>query len=128
MDALVERIRSSIVNGRLPCPNAFRIAAEFGITPLEVGEKATQLGIKISRCQLGLFGYDDLGSKSVVTPMKDVPERLKAEITAHLVDGRLPCEAAWEIAKKLKLGKVQVSGAAEALGIKISSCQLGCFS
>ena len=128
MDALVERIRSSTVNGRLPCPNAFRIAAELGITPLEVGEKATQLGIKISRCQLGLFGYDDLGSKSVVTPMKDVPERLKAEITAHLVDGRLPCEAAWEIAKKLKIGKVQVSGAAEALGIKISSCQLGCFS
>ena len=128
MDALVERIRSSAVNGRLPCPNAFRIAAELGITPLEVGEKATQLGIKISRCQLGLFGYDDLGSKSVVTPMKDVPERLKAEITAHLVDGRLPCEAAWEIAKKLQIGKVQVSGAAEALGIKISSCQLGCFS
>ena len=128
MDALVERIRSSAVNGRLPCPNTFRIAAELGITPLEVGEKATQLGIKISRCQLGLFGYDDLGSKSVVTPMKDVPERLKAEITAHLVDGRLPCEAAWEIAKKLKIGKVQVSGAAEALGIKISSCQLGCFS
>ena len=128
MDALVERIRSSIVNGRLPCPAAFRIAAELGITPLEVGEKATQLGIKISRCQLGLFGYDDLGSKSVVKPMKEVPERLKAEITAHLVDGRLPCEAAWEIAKKLKLGKVQVSGAAEALGIKISSCQLGCFS
>ena len=128
MDALVERIRSSAVNGRLPCPNAFRIAAELGITPLEVGEKATQLGIKISRCQLGLFGYDDLGSKGVVTPMKDVPERLKAEITAHLVDGKLPCEAAWEIAKKLQIGKVQVSGAAEALGIKISSCQLGCFS
>jgi hypothetical protein len=128
MDAVVERIRSSAVNGRLPCPAAFRIAAELGITPLEVGEKATQLGIKISRCQLGLFGYDDLGSKSVVTPMKNVPERLKAEITAHLVDGRLPCEAAWEIAKKLQIGKVRVSGAAEALGIKISSCQLGCFS
>ncbi|RLE37668.1 hypothetical protein DRJ12_02530, partial [Candidatus Acetothermia bacterium] len=100
----------------------------LGITPLEVGRKATQLGIKISRCQLGLFGYDDLGSKSVVKPMKDVQERLRSEITAHLVDGRLPCEAAWEIAKKLQIGKVQVSGAAEALGIKISSCQLGCFS
>ena len=127
MDALAEKIRSSTVNGRLPCPIAFRIAAELGITPLEVGRKAKQMEIKISRCQLGLFGYDDLGKRSVVVPMKDVPEKLKAEIKAHLVDGRLPCKAAWEIAKELKTGKVQVAGAAEALGIKISSCQLGCF-
>jgi len=127
MDALGEKIRSTTINGRLPCPHAFRIAAELGIPPLAVGRKATKLGIKISRCQLGLFGYDDLGSKSIVKPIPDVPPALKQAIEAHLVDGRLPCQAAWEIAKALKTGKIQVSGAAEALGIRISSCQLGCF-
>ncbi len=127
MDAIEQKIREHLVNGRLPCPHAFRVANELGITPPEVNQRATQLGIKISRCQLGLFGYDDLGKRSVVVPMPDVPEKLKAEIEAHLVDGKLPCQHAWEIAAKLKIGKVQVAGAAEALGIKISACQLGCF-
>ncbi len=128
MDTIEQQIRDHLVNGRLPCPHAFRIATELGITPSEVNQKATQLGIKISRCQLGLFGYDDLGKRSIVVPMQDVPEKLKAEIAAHLVDGKLPCAAAWEIAAQLRIGKVQVASAAEVLGIKISACQLGCFT
>jgi hypothetical protein len=127
MDDLEGKIRTSTLNGHLPCPAAFRIADELGRTPLKIGQEATRLGIKISRCQLGLFGYDDLGSRSIVKPLKGVPSVLKGAIEAHLVKGKLPCRAAWEIAAQLKIGKVQVAGAVEALGIKISSCQLGCF-
>ncbi len=128
MDAVEQRIRERLVNGRLPCPHAFQIADDLGISPGEVGREATRIGIKISRCQLGLFGYEDLGSKSIVKPMDAVPPQLGQAIESGRVDGKLPCRRAWEIAAKLGIGKVQVSGAAEALGIKISSCQLDCFS
>lgn len=128
MEELRNKIRGSTVAGRLPCPSAFRIAEELGITPLEVGREATRMEIKISRCQLGLFGYEDLGSRSIVKPMDNVPPDLKQAMESRLISGKLPCKAAWEIAALLKVGKVQVSGAAEALGIKISACQLGCFS
>jgi hypothetical protein len=44
-----------------------------------------------------------------------------------LDNDRLTCARAWEIAKKLGIGKMEVSSACEALEIKISSCQLGAF-
>ncbi len=128
MENLQNKIKDAATGGRLSCPNAFRIAAELGLSPLEVGKEATRIGIKISRCQLGLFGYEDLGSKSIVKPMDNVLPVLKQAIESRLVSGKLPCRAAWEIAANLKIGKVQVAAAADALGIKITACQLGCFS
>jgi len=52
---LEEEMRASLVNGRLPCAQAFRIAKEFKVAPKVVGDKANQLNIKISGCQLGCF-------------------------------------------------------------------------
>ncbi len=127
MENLQNKLKDAAMGGRLSCPNAFRIAEEFGLSPLEVGREATRMGIKIFRCQLGLFGYEDLGSKSIVKPMDNVSPVLKQAIESRLVSGKLPCSAAWEIAAQLKIGKIQVAGAADALGVKITACQLGCF-
>ena len=56
MDAeLEERIKSSLVDGRLPCAVAFKIARELKISPREVGEAANKLSVKICHCQLGCF-------------------------------------------------------------------------
>lgn len=52
---LETKIRSSLVNGRLPCEMAFAIARELRVTPKEIGETAEALNIKISDCQLGVF-------------------------------------------------------------------------
>ena len=52
---LEEKIKSSLVNGKLPCAVAFKIAKELKVSPREVGETADKLGIKISSCQLGCF-------------------------------------------------------------------------
>jgi hypothetical protein len=52
---------------------------------------------------------------------------LKENILAALKNNRLPCSAAWLIAKKLKLPRMKVSAACEALLIKIKPCQLGAF-
>lgn len=52
---LQEKIRQSLVNGKLPCEVAFKIAAEFKIEPNKVRETADELKIKISSCRLGCF-------------------------------------------------------------------------
>ncbi len=52
---LEEKIKSSLVKGKLPCAVAFKIAKELKVSPREVGEAANKLAIKISSCQLGCF-------------------------------------------------------------------------
>ena len=52
---LEEEIRASLVDGRLPCAQAFRIAKKFKVAPRDVGDAANRLKIKIANCQLGCF-------------------------------------------------------------------------
>ena len=52
---LEKKITSSLVNDRLPCPIAFKIAKELKVSLQEVGEVTDKLGIKLSNCQLGCF-------------------------------------------------------------------------
>jgi hypothetical protein len=44
-----------------------------------------------------------------------------------MTDNRLPCLAAWEIAEKLGIKRLDVCAACEHLRIKIKPCQLGAF-
>lgn len=52
---LEKKIKLSLVDGRLPCAVAFRIARELKVSPRDVGDAANRLSVKISRCQLGCF-------------------------------------------------------------------------
>jgi hypothetical protein len=54
-DKLEEKIRSSLVDGKLPCAVAFKIAKELKVSPRNVGDAANRLSVKISSCQLGCF-------------------------------------------------------------------------
>jgi len=54
-DELEEKIKSSLVDGKLPCPVAFKIAKELKVSPQEVGKIADNLSVKICGCQLGCF-------------------------------------------------------------------------
>ncbi len=53
---LEARIKASLINGRLPCPAAFTIAKDLNLELKEVGKAVDKLGIRVSDCQLGLFG------------------------------------------------------------------------
>ena len=127
MEELEGAIRAALIEDKLPCARAFAVSEEHGVSPRLVGREATRLGIRISRCQLGLFGYDDLGNKRIVKPAQEVSAELKAAIVSRLVAGKLSCTAAWEIAAEFKLSRLEVSSAVEALKIRFSDCQLGCF-
>ncbi len=52
---LIERVNSSLVQGRLPCAVAFRIAEEMGVHVSLVGRAADLARAKIALCQLGCF-------------------------------------------------------------------------
>ena len=127
MEKLAEAIRGGLIDGRLPCSRAFAIAEEHGLSPRAVGDEATRQSIKISRCQLGLFGYEDLGERRIVKPVAEVSGALKEAISSRLVEGKIPCRVIWEIASERKLTKIEVAGAIETLELRISDCQLGCF-
>ncbi len=52
---LEEELQASLVNGRLPCAVAFKVARKLKVSPRQVGETANKLDIKIVSCQLGCF-------------------------------------------------------------------------
>ena len=53
--ALSDAIRDGLVDDRLPCKTAWRIAAQFGVPKMTVSSACEALGIKIKPCQLGAF-------------------------------------------------------------------------
>jgi hypothetical protein len=55
IDKLDQKIQESVVDGKLPCPSAFKIAKELKVSPKEVGDACNRLKIKIRSCQLGCF-------------------------------------------------------------------------
>jgi hypothetical protein len=123
--AVAEAVKARTADGKIPCAVAFDIAKEAEVSPGAVGLTIDKLETKLTKCQLGLFGYGR--QKRVVTPADQVSPELEDAIRQSLVQGKLPCKAAWEIAEAFGLGKMEVSAACEALKIKISSCQLGTF-
>ncbi len=48
-------VLAALTEGRLPCVVAHGLARRLNVTPKEVGDTATLLSIRISRCQLGCF-------------------------------------------------------------------------
>ncbi|MBM4431192.1 MAG: hypothetical protein FJ026_12720 [Chloroflexi bacterium] len=123
---IAAQIKASLAEDRLPCPSAFKIARRLEVSPQEVGQAANELGVKISRCQLGLFGHGSDKGKSL-EPAQEVGEELQARIRDRAVEGGLPCATAWDIASELTMKRIYVARAAESLGIRITQCQLGCF-
>ncbi|MDM8526290.1 hypothetical protein QUF80_23170 [Desulfococcaceae bacterium HSG8] len=111
-------------NNELPCALAFQIAEDLEISASLVGKNIDLLNFKLIKCQLGLFGYP---KKKIVKARPDADEELKAAIRDALSDNRLPCKKAWEFASRFKIPRTAVSGACEAMNIKIKPCQLGAF-
>ena len=50
-----EEMEASLLDGRLPCAEAFKIARRLKVAPKEVGHAANKLKVNIAPCQLGCF-------------------------------------------------------------------------
>lgn len=127
---LTERVREAAKDGQLPCARACKLAGEWDVTLEEMGAAANEADVRITRCQMGFFGYapkKGMPGYALVKPAEHVPDDLAAEARAGLVNGRLPCRTAWDLAERHGLNYRQIGDAVEALGIRVKPCQLGCF-
>jgi hypothetical protein len=122
-------IKNEIINSgkenKIPCAVAFEIAKKLQVSADAVGMTVDLINYRLVKCQLGLFGYQP--KKKIVKPQNKVSEDLKDAISDALVQGRLSCKSAWDIASRFEVHKLKVSGACEAMGVKIKHCQLGAF-
>ncbi len=129
IDKIKEMIGHYPEKGVLPCPVAFYIASLLSIAPIEVGKCATEMKIKITQCQLGLFGYGRKGFSNykVIGKKVEVPESFNALLEKASDNKRISCADLWQIAMDLGITKFEAGNAADALGYKIRPCALGCF-
>ncbi len=128
-DALQKAIQARLVKDQLPCAQAMAIAQDLGVSPGDVGSAANQAGVRISHCQLGLFGYGPKaeGKHKIVQPLTVVPPDVAERLHAAAVADGIPCFTLWQIADELSLSRLEAAGAVETLGLHVSHCQLGCF-
>lgn len=121
---LESAVKAVLKDGYLHCPVGWKIAEDMAIPRIAIGPVMDKLGVRIANCQLGFFRVDK-------TPPGDESHELSQDIATGLRDldsaGNLTCAAAFELARRLKITPMKVSKAANALGLKIRSCQLGCF-
>jgi hypothetical protein len=121
---IVEIMKNASTDGRISCAKVFEVIKEYTFFPDIAGFTLTQNKIKLTLCQLGLFGYPE--GKNI-PECESVSERLEDLIFSSMEDDILPCAAAWNIAAEMNLKKNEVTAACEKLGIKIKKCQLGAF-
>jgi len=124
-EELKQEILKQTKDNNISCKAAEKISQSRN-TPLgEIGVAVDMLNINIAQCQLGLFGFD--GKQKRVPAAASVAPDLEAAIREMLVDGRLSCLAAWNIADRLQIKRLDVCAACENLKIKVKPCQLGAF-
>lgn len=119
-------LKQKIAQGRIPCAAAHAVARELQTAPGKIGVGIDLLEAHITECQLGLFGWSE--APPADRQPAEVAAGLQHAIEAALIGGRLPCEAAWQIAEGFNLPKKRIKYACDSLDIKINSCQLGTFS
>ena len=122
---IAEAVKLQALSGKISCTSCHKIAGDLKVPTADVGITLDLLEIRINRCQLGLHGYTP--EKRIVKSAEKVSAELEKAILEALINNRLPCAAAWEIARKFSIPKMKVSSACETLKIKISACQLGAF-
>ena len=122
---IAKAVEKKSIDGMITCADAEIIADALRVTMRDVGLTVDMMEIRISKCQLGLFGYSP--EKMIVKPADGVSDVLEKSIREALLNGRLPCAAAWNIATQFGIPKIKVSAACEALKIKVKPCQLGAF-
>jgi hypothetical protein len=128
-ETLLRTMQENLVDGQLPCAQAIAIASRLDLEPAAIGLAANQAGIRISRCQLGLFGYGPKAENrhKIVHPLAQMPPGFEVHLYQVTNADGIPCAALWDLAASLSLTRLEAACAAESLGVRVSHCQLGCF-
>ncbi len=122
---IAEKIKDTAKDKKISCAEAHNIAGHLKVSPAEVGATIDLLEIRITQCQLGLFGHGK--EKNIPPLLEKMNPEVESAIKSSLVNGRLACITAWEISKRFKISKPVIAAVCESMKIKISPCQLGAF-
>ena len=103
-------------DGKLSCIKAFKVAKKISCELKDMSAITKSLGIKITDCELGVFGS-----------LKFLPknEKIYSSLKNSYKEQRVPCKNLWEEAKKSSLK--EVGSTVKNSDIEVSFCQLGCF-
>ena len=104
-------------DGKLSCLKAFKVARLIDKKPKEMAEITRRMGIKITNCELGVFG-----KLKFQGPDEKVYNRLKENYTGHK---KLQCKVLWDEAQKSTLNTV--GSTVKNSDIRVTDCQLGLF-
>ncbi|MDD8026981.1 MAG: hypothetical protein PHI34_10720 [Acidobacteriota bacterium] len=123
-------ITGRLKNGMLSCAAAFESARQTGASPARIGRTMDALRLRLTECQIGLFGYPGhtKGWAAAGVDILPVPAGLEDDLRAsRAADGSISCLAIWQAAEKNGLSRMQAGWAADKLGLRIEHCRLGAF-
>ena len=122
-----EKLKKNSENGNISCPLVHSIAKSFSTTPDQIGIQADLLEMRILHCQIGLFGWEKEPYNKLLDKNIEISDALEQELKITVKDERITCSGIWNIAKTLKMKKLDVASACEKKGFKIKKCQIGAF-
>jgi hypothetical protein len=103
--------------GKLSCLKAFKVARLIGVKPIEMSEACKSINVKITNCELGVFGK---------LKFSDFEENIYNNLKRNFAYGKnIECKILWNEARTSTLKRV--GSTVKNSDIKVTHCQLGCF-
>lgn len=104
-------------DGKLTCAKGLALAKKLKVDSFKMLDICDQMSIKITDCELGLFGNKAIEQRD---------EKLYEKIVSYSSsETKVTCTKLWEEAKETNMKKIRSS--IKDTDIFVTYCQLGCF-
>ena len=121
-------VKSRVQNERISCRAAHEAAAEIGVGPDIIGRTLDLLEIRITGCQLGLFGHKGGGEHGKAElKMPENAAEISRLIRQKAGNNGISCLELWLIADENGCTKPEAAAVCDDCNVNISGCQLGAF-
>lgn len=117
-------------DGRITCASAMAAAELLAVDPADAGAAVDTLGVRLTWCQLGLFGFPGRakGWTAAGTEDRPFPPGFEEALGTGLApDGTIDCAGLWALAERFGIPRLQAGCLADRKGVRIRGCQLGAF-